>query len=298
MQSLLAQLADRDLWTNKQMWKSKYKLIAFASDRGLLTVTFNRPEQLNAVNAALHTEMSLLFADVARDSSVRAVVLTGAGRAFCAGGDLDWFRSMTQENLDRLFVEARRIVIDMLEVPQPIIAAINGPATGLGATLALLCDIVYASENARIADTHVRAGIGAGDGGSVIWPLLVGMARAKEYLLTGDSLTASEAERIGLVNRVTAPDELLAAATAMGRRLADGPQMAVRATKASLNKLLRETANLTLDTSLALEKECFHSAEHRECVQAFLEKRKPVFAHDIDESAVGLERHHHIRRGR
>lgn len=278
-------------WMNEQMWTSKYRLITFECDRGLLTVTFNRPEQLNAVNAALHTEMSLLFGDIARDPSVRAVILTGAGRAFCAGGDLDWFRSMTRENLDRLFVEARRIVIDMLEVPQPIIAAVNGPATGLGATLALFCDIVYASENARIADTHVRAGIGAGDGGAVIWPWLVGMAKAKEYLLTGDSLTASEAERIGLVNRVTSPGELLNVATALGRRLSDGPQMAIRATKASLNKLLRETANLTLDTSLALEKECFHSDEHRECVQAFLEKRKPTFAFETSEGVVDAERH-------
>ncbi|MCL4182721.1 MAG: enoyl-CoA hydratase/isomerase family protein [Burkholderiaceae bacterium] len=264
------------------MWKSKYKLITFGYDRGLLTVKFNRPEQLNSVNAALHTEISLLFGDIARDVSVRAVLLTGAGRAFCAGGDLGWFRTMTREGLDRLFIEARRIIIDMLEVPQPIIAAINGPATGFGATIALFCDIVYASEDARIADTHVSAGIGAGDGGAVIWPLLVGMTKAKEYLLTGDSLTAAEAERIGLVNRVTGRDELLEVATAMGRRLADGPQMAVRATKASLNKILRETANLSLDTSLALEKECFYSQEHRECVQAFLEKRKPVFSSQND----------------
>jgi enoyl-CoA hydratase len=267
------------------MWKSKYELLTFACDRGVLTVTFNRPQQLNAIDAALHTELSLLFGDMARDPSVRAIILTGAGRAFSAGGDLDWFRSMTREGLDTLFVEARRIIIDMLEVPQPIIAAVNGPATGLGATLALFSDIIYASEDARIADTHVRAGIGAGDGGAIIWPLLVGMARAKEFLFTGDSLSAAEAERLGLVNRVTSRAELLPVATAMGRRLADGPQMAVRATKASLNKLLRQVANLTLDTSLALEKECFHSDEHRECVQAFLEKRKPVFKFEDEEGA-------------
>lgn len=256
---------------------NQYKTIAFQQDDGLLTVTFNRPEQLNAVNALVHTEMSRLFGDIARDESVRAVILTGAGRAFCAGGDLEWFRTMTQESLDRLFVEARRIIIDMLEVPQPIIAAVNGPATGLGATLALMCDVIYVAEGARIADTHVRAGIGAGDGGAVIWPLLVGMSRAKEYLMTGDVLTAMEAERLGLVNHVVPEAELIGAATVMGRRLADGPQMAIRATKASLNKILRDAANLVLDTSLALEKECFHSAEHRECVQAFLEKRKPSF---------------------
>jgi enoyl-CoA hydratase len=259
------------------MWKSNYRAIEFTQDRGLLTVRFNRPDQLNAVNAQLHTEMSQLFGDIARDSAVKAVILTGAGRAFCAGGDLDWFRNMTPEALDLLFVEARRIIVDLLEMPQPIIAAVNGAATGLGATLALFCDIIYASESARIADTHVRAGIGAGDGGAIIWPLLVGMAKAKEYLLTGDSLSAAEAERIGLVNRVIGDDDLMATATAMGRRLADGPQMAIRATKASLNKIVRQVANLNLDTSLALEKECFRSDEHQECVQAFLEKRPPDF---------------------
>lgn len=258
-------------------WKSKYRLITFHDDRGVLTVTLNRPDKLNAVDARMHTEMSWLWADVARDETTRAVVLTGAGSAFSAGGDLDWFKNMTQEALDRLFVEARRIIVDMLEVPQPIVSAVNGAATGLGATLALMSDIIYASEAATIADTHVLAGIGAGDGGVVIWPWLCGMARAKEFLMTGQKLTATEAHSIGLVNHVVEADRLMETATKMARRLADGPQLAMRGTKASLNKILREAVNLTLDTSLALEKECFHSEEHRECIDAFLEKRKPRF---------------------
>jgi len=261
------------------MWQSKYKLISFAQNEGVLTVMINRPEKLNAVNAEVHTELSWLWRDVAGDATVRAVVLTGTGRAFSAGGDLDWFKNMTSEALDTLFVEARKIVFDMLDVPQPIIAAVNGAATGLGATIALLSDVIYASEDAVIADTHVLAGIGAGDGGAVIWPWLCGMARAKEYLMTGDKLGAKEAERIGLVNHVVAPGELLSIATKMARRLADGPRLAIRATKLPLNKILRDTANLAFDYSLALEKECFHSADHRECVNAFLEKRKPTFAH-------------------
>lgn len=260
------------------MWKSKYKLIAFTQNEGVLTISLNRPEKLNAVNAEVHTELSWLWRDVAADDSVLAVVLTGTGRAFSAGGDLDWFKNMTPAALDTLFVEARSIVFDMLQVPQPVISAVNGAATGLGATIALLSDIIYASEDAVIADTHVLAGIGAGDGGAVIWPWLCGMARAKEYLMTGDKIEAREAERIGLVNHVVAAGELLPTAQKMARRLADGPQLAIRATKLPLNKILRDTANLAFDYSLALEKECFHSADHRECVNAFLDKRKPVFS--------------------
>ncbi|MFZ2158430.1 MAG: enoyl-CoA hydratase-related protein [Bradyrhizobium sp.] len=258
-------------------WKSKYELIKFSDDDGVLSVAFSREDKLNAVDARMHTEMSWLWNDVARDESTRAVILTGAGSAFSAGGDIDWFKNMTPEALDKLFVEARRIIVDMLEVPQPIVAAVNGAATGLGATLALMSDIIYASEKATIADTHVLAGIGAGDGGVIIWPWLCGMSRAKEYLMTGQKLTVQEAHSIGLVNHVVEHEKLLETATKMARRLADGPQMAMRGTKASLNKILREAVNLTLDTSLALEKECFHSAEHRECIDAFLEKRKPRF---------------------
>ena len=262
------------------MWKFKYQLIAFTQDNGVLTISLNRPEKLNAVNAAMHTEMSQLWSDVAKDSSVRSVVLTGTGRAFSAGGDLDWFKHMTPAALDTLFIEARRIIIDMLQVPQPIVSAVNGAATGLGATLALMSDIVYAAEDAVIADTHVLVGIGAGDGGVVIWPWLCGMARAKEFLMTGDKIRAQDAERMGLVNHVVQGRELVAAATKMARRLADGPQMAIRATKLPLNKILTSTANLAFDHSLALEKECFHSNDHRECVNAFLDKRVPVFRRD------------------
>ena len=259
------------------MWKSKYEMITFEADDGVLLVSLYRPEVLNAVNARVHTELSWLWRDVAQDPDVRAIVLTGAGRAFSAGGDIEWFDKMTAAELEALFIEARKIVVDMLQVKQPIISAINGAATGLGATLALLSDISYAAEDAVIADTHVLIGIGAGDGGAVIWPWLCGMSRAKEYLMTGDKLNAMEAERIGLINHVTTREELLPAAKKMARRLASGPQRAIWATKQPLNKLLTDTANLVFDYSLALERECFATADHRECVTAFIERRKPAF---------------------
>lgn len=256
---------------------SHYKFFRFSRDAGVLTVFFSRPEQMNAVNGELHTELATLFQDIASDSDTEVVILTGDGRAFCAGGDLGWFQNMTRDELDRLFVEARKIVVDLLEVPQPIIAAVNGFAAGLGATIALMSDFIVAADTAKLSDPHVRIGVGAGDGGAVIWPLLVSVARAKEYLMTGDSLTAVEAERIGLINRVVAENELLPFARQLATRFATGPTMAIRATKASVNKILRERVNLVLDTSLALEKECFWSKDHKEAVHAFLEKRLPQF---------------------
>lgn len=256
------------------MWKNKYQLIEFEDQDGVLVVHFAREDDLNAINARLHTEMSWLFRDISDDPSCRAVVLTGKGKAFCAGGDIDWFAQITPEELDRLFVEARRIIIDMLETPQPIISAINGPAIGLGATLALFGDIIYMGRSAIIADTHVLAGIAAGDGGAAIWPWIIGMPRAKEFLFTGQKIDAVLAEKIGLVNHIEDDDQLIQSSLAMARKLADGPQLALRATKAALNKILRDTVNLNLDTSLAMEKECFQSEEHAACINAFLDKRR------------------------
>ena len=256
---------------------SRYHHLSAERKDKILTLAFNRPDSLNAINAELHTELSHIFADIAHDQETEVVILTGKGRAFCAGGDIKWFQDMTGPQLDALFTEARKIIIDMLEVEQPIIAAINGPATGLGATLALFCDVIYAAENARIGDPHVRVGVVAGDGGAIIWPWLVGAARAKEFLMTGDLVSAQEAERIGLVNHVVPKEELMDRATAFATRLANGPSKAIRWTKVSVNKILRDTANLVLDTSLALEKHCFHTEDHQEAIRSFVEKREPKF---------------------
>jgi enoyl-CoA hydratase len=154
---------------------------------------------------------------------------------------------------------------------------LNGVASGLGATIALFCDIIIAAKTARIGDPHVRVGIVAGDGGSVIWPLLVGPARAKEYLLTGDLVNAEEAERIGLINRVVEPEELYPTALALAQRLAAGAPKAIGWTKLSINRWLKEGLNLIMDTSLGLEWLTFVSEDHREAVDAFLEKREPKY---------------------
>ena len=158
------------------------------------------------------------------------VVLTGKGRAFSAGGDIKWFQDLTPLQLDALFTEARKIIVDLLEVQQPIIAAVNGPATGLGATLALFSDVIFAADNARIGDPHVRVGVVAGDGEQSSGPGWSGRPVPK-FLLTGDLLTAAEAERIGLINHVVPADQLMATPLAFAQRLATGPTQAIRGTK-------------------------------------------------------------------
>ena len=258
---------------------SRYANLTVEKSERIATLTLNRPDRLNAFNWDMHHELEDVFVDLHNDGDVNAIVLTGAGRTFSAGGDL---RGMQEDarspSLKQVpTAHGRRLIQNLLEVQQPIIAAVNGDAVGVGATVALFCDVIIASETARIGDPHVRVGLVAGDGGAVIWPALVGVARAKEFLMTGDLLPAKEAERIGLVNHVLPPEEVLPAAMDMARRLADGATWAIRWTKFSVNKLLQAQVNLVLDASLALEGITYYTEDHREALAAFLEKRKPNF---------------------
>ena len=169
--------------------QERYETIRITYEGRVAVLTLNRPERLNAVNARMHTELSRIFREAAEDPDCRALVLTGAGRGFCAGGDFK-ADARTTSNQEQTHSEARLIVDSLIELPKPIVAAVNGPAAGLGATLALHCDWVVAAESARIGDTHVNMALTAGDGGAVIWPLLVGVNRAKYYLMTGELLSA------------------------------------------------------------------------------------------------------------
>jgi enoyl-CoA hydratase len=245
----------------------------------VLKVTIDHPSsELNAVDDQLHRDLAGLFAQLRDERQARAVVLTGRGRAFSAGGDFNWFPKLREtEQLDHLRHDARQLISDLLDVEVPIVAAVNGPAIGLGASIALLCDVIYMAESATIADPHVRVGLVAGDGGTVIWPLAVGPARAKQYLLTGDPLTAVEAERIGLVNAVVADADLDREAMAFAARLAAGPPLAVRYTKLAVNKLVRDAFNTTFDAATALELVTFKSEDHAEALAAIREKRAPEF---------------------
>ncbi|HTY56665.1 MAG TPA: enoyl-CoA hydratase-related protein [Candidatus Binataceae bacterium] len=261
---------------------SSYQCIKVEKDNKLATVTFNRPDALNAVNSQLHDELERIWLDLAYDSEINAILLTGAGRAFSAGGDVKnmanrWGTDEGKKWAITIATAGRRLIQNMLDVEQPIIGAINGDAMGLGANIALLCDVIVMSETARVADTHVKVGIVAGDSGAVIWPLLVGPARAKEFLMRGTFITGAEAAKMGLVNYALPPDQVLGKAREIARELADGPTYAIRWTKMAVNKFLKQQANLILDSSLAYEMLTFHTEDHREAARAFVEKRKPKF---------------------
>jgi enoyl-CoA hydratase len=233
---------------------------------------------VNAVDEALHRDLTALFAGLRRETEARAVLLTGRGRCFSAGGDFGWFPTLREPGrLDTLRRDAKQLISDLLDVELPIVAALNGHAMGLGASIALLCDVIFMADTATIGDPHVRVGIVAGDGGVVVWPLAVGPARAKQYLLTGDPVTAAEAERIGLVNFVVPAAALEAEAMRFAERLAAGAPLAVRYTKLAVNKLVKDALNVAFDASTALELVTFQSEDHREALAALREKRPPRF---------------------
>jgi enoyl-CoA hydratase len=246
----------------------------------VLHVTLDTPDKLNAIGFEMESELLRLFQDLHRDRKSAVVVLTGAGKAFSAGGDLNRSLEIRADTalLKEEFDLARRFVNTLLDVEQPIIARINGDAIGLGATLALLCDITVMSADARIGDPHVRVGLVAGDGGAIAWPLLVGTARAKQYLLGGDLLSATEAQQIGLVNFCVPPAELDTLVERWAQRLAGGARNAIEWTKATLNLALKAQAVQVLDAGLAYEIASLQSVDHLEAVRAFQEKRAPRFA--------------------
>lgn len=258
---------------------ASYQCIEFKRSGRILTIALNRPEQRNAANARLHHELSRVFTDAQRDTGSDIVVLTGNGSAFCAGGDIDWMQLSVDEpdEFEKTAREAKDIVYSQLDLEKPMICRLNGHATGLGASLALLCDIVIASDEAKIGDPHVSVGLVAGDGGALIWPQMVGYAKAKKYLLTGELMMAAEAERIGLITDVVPRGELDAAVDAMAQRLVSGATKAIRWSKVTTNLPLRQLFHSYFDAGVAYECLSNLTADHAEAVKAFRERRKPVF---------------------
>lgn len=245
----------------------------------VLLVTLNRPDKLNAIDGRVHDELVRLFHEAEWDPDCDVIVITGAGRAFCSGGDISHMDSEQGSDIVRRdsevhFDAGRRFIHAILEVEKPIIAMVNGPVVGLGATLALFCDIVIASTTATIADTHVNVGLVAGDGGTVIWPMLVGINKAKELLMTGRSLTPEQAERLGIYNHVLEPDELVDYTMKLADELAALPPFAVKATKASINRQLRHQVENVLDVSLAYEAMSMRREDHREAARAFINRKR------------------------
>jgi enoyl-CoA hydratase len=233
-------------------------------DGPIVTVTLNRPDQLNAFDDELHARFARFWLEIEDEDDVRAVVLTGAGRAFCAGGNLDEFELLHTDLAARnkLMRSARRLVNELLNVRQPVVAAVNGPAVGLGATLTSLCDIVFVADDTFIADPHVTVALVAGDGGALTWPHNTSLLKAKQYLLTGDRVPAAEAVAIGIANFAVPAGEVVARATAFAQRLAALPPQAVQDTKLLLNQHLRQSAVATLGYGLAAETHSHDTVEY------------------------------------
>lgn len=260
---------------------SKYNSLKITKDGTVGVVAIDHPESQNRNCPALHAELETIWRDMSADDDVNVWVLTGTGDYFSAGVDREYKKRRFLDH-DRSLgstgtLEQNRAVIrDLLEVRQPIVAAVNGDCASLGASIALLCDIIVAGENVRFWDSHVTWGLVAGDGGAIIWPLHIGVAKAKEYLLSGNYLTAQEAERIGLINKVVPKDKVLNAALSFAKHLAELPPLGVQWTKLCINKRIKEHVNLVSDASLALEGHTQRSRPHHELIKEFYEGREEL----------------------
>tara|TARA_B100000686_G_C16786454_1_gene975565 strand:- start:1235 stop:2029 length:795 start_codon:yes stop_codon:yes gene_type:complete len=256
-----------------------YKTLLFEKRERILTVTLNRPEKLNAIDGPLHEELSQVFEDINRDRTIDIIILTGAGRAFCAGGDADWLQELIDDpwEWETLSEEGKRSMMAILDCRQPVIAKLNGAAAGLGATLALYCDVIIAADTAKIGDPHVKVGLTAGDGGSAIWPYLIGFARAREFLYTGEMITADRAAEMGLINRSVPADDLDRVVDSFADELANGAIRAIQWTKQAINAPLKQIVSANLDYSLSLEAKSNLTEDHQEGINALKQKRKPVF---------------------
>ena len=262
-----------------KQWHKKYQHLLFEEKKhGILLMTINRPDQMNATDAALHNALSRVWLDIDDDPDVRVVVVTGAGRAFSAGGDLSWVSKIVN-NYDEMkvaFKEAGDIVYRMSQCSKIIISAINGTAVGAGLAVALMADISLMAEEAKITDGHVRLGVAAGDHAAIIWPMLCGLAKAKYYLLTADFIDGKTADQIGLVSKAVPADELMNFAIKTATKIATGPRDAASFTKRALNLWITQAAP-AFDASLALEMLNFMGHDAAEGVAALQEKRSPKF---------------------
>ena len=248
--------------------------ITVEADGPLRIIRLNRPDELNAVNHDLHEGLADLFPQISADREVRAAVITGNGRAFSAGGDFQYLRELSDDTaLRRITMDAgKRLVLSMLQCRVPVVAAVNGPAVGLGCSLVSLSDVVFITRSAHLADPHVMGGLVAADGGPITWPLHTSLLLAKEYAFTGDRISAERAAAIGLVNHVCEDGEVFDAAIACARKIAKLPQFAVETTKRVMNMHMERAVLATIDFALAGEFQSFDSDDLRQTLDRVLNK--------------------------
>ena len=259
-----------------------YENIRVEKSEGIARLTLNRPDFRNAISHETHKELEQVWLDLSADDEVKVIIFTGEGKTFSAGGDVKNMarRAGSVEGLKFALKtpgETRRMLQNILEVRQPIIAAVNGDCVGLGATLALFCDITVIANEAKFGDTHVKVGLVAGDGGAVIWPMLIGPGRAKDFLMRGRLISGAETAQMGITSYAVPAEEVMDKAIEIAMDLARLPEHAVQWTKLSVNKGLKDQLNLILDASIAYEMLTLQTHDHKEAATAFAEKRRPVF---------------------
>jgi enoyl-CoA hydratase/carnithine racemase len=249
-------------------------VIRVDADGPVRIVRLSRPEQLNAINDELHLGLTKLFPQLSADADARVAVITGEGRAFSAGGDFDLLDRMSNDPALRhdVIAEGRELVLNMIRCRVPVVAAVNGPAVGLGCSVIALSDVVYMAESAYLSDPHVTVGLVAADGGPLTWPLHTSLLLAKEYAFTGDRITAQRAAEIGLANHVCPDDEVFDAALATAHKIAALPRQAVEATKRVLNLHVERAVLATIDFAMASETASFDTDDLRANVANFLRK--------------------------
>ncbi len=259
----------------------EYHSIQFKKENGKVTVTLNRPRALNALNGEMIGELLSALRRIAEDPEVKVLILTGAGRAFCFGADVSEFSrhkdQETQEAMILLLQKSQEIIRLLAGMPIPTIAALNGFATGLGLDLALACDLRIAAQRAKMAEAFISMGLIPDGGGTFFLPRLVGLAKAAEMIFTGEPLSSTEAERIGLINRVVPNEDFVKVIEGLADKLVRGPSLALGLAKQALWKNLQGDLDSALKIEAQSQRICLASADHREAVQAFLEKRGPVF---------------------
>jgi enoyl-CoA hydratase len=256
---------------------SDFTAVAVDTDGDLAVLRLDLPETGNAFNGTMHDELAEAFYRLNEDEEVRVVILTGSGDEFCAGGDPEFIKNLPTSIYESNFLTVRRLMSNILSLDKPLIGAINGNAIGVGATVALSCDVILLADDAEIADPHVKFGLAAGDGGAIMWALQAGLPVAKYHLMTGEPVSAARALELRLVNEVLPRHQVQARARELGEQLANSPGQAIRGTKRLLNKIVSVIGTGVLDLAAEIERQTLHSEDHHEAVAAHFENREPVW---------------------